>query len=233
VSTTGPDPDGLAAVDPVLVEQIAGNLDALRRRIAAVGRDDVTVVGVTKRHPVAVVRAAAALGLVELGENYAQELVAKAQETVDLDLRWHFIGQLQSNKVRSLVGHVRVIETLDRPSLAREVGKRLPGVTALVQVDLAGIPGRGGCAWDEVDDVVAAAQEAGVAVTGLMGVAPPMDGSGGPAAVRAAFERLAATGQRLGLVELSMGMSADLDEALASGATEVRIGTALFGGRTL
>jgi len=233
VSSNGPDPVTPSAVDPELVERIAANLAALQRRIAAVGRDDVTIVGVTKRHPVAVVRAAVAVGLVDLGENYAQELVAKARETADLDLRWHFIGQLQSNKVRSLVGHVSVIETIDRVSLAREVGRRLPGVSALVQVDLAGIPGRGGCHWDEVDDVVAGAIEAGVMVTGLMGVGPPKDGPGGVAAVSSAFARLAATAGRLGLNQLSMGMSADLDEALASGATEVRIGTALFGGRTM
>jgi hypothetical protein len=222
-----------AAVPPELIERIAAKLATVQSRIAAVGRPDVTIVGVTKRQPVEVVRAAAAVGLVELGENYAQELVGKARDTADLDLRWHFIGQLQSNKVKSLAGHVAVIETVDRVSLAEEVGKRLPGLSAFVQVDLAGIPGRGGCSWDEVDEVVAAALDAGVSVTGLMGVAPPLDGPGGRAAVRAGFERLATTARDLGLAQLSMGMSADLDEALASGATEVRIGTALFGGRTI
>jgi hypothetical protein len=216
-----------------MAEAVAANLETIRARIQAVGRPDVRIVGVTKRHPVDTVRAAVEAGLTHLGENYAQELVAKALATTDLDISWHFIGQLQKNKVRTLVGHVAVVETIDRSSLATEVGRRLAGVTGYVQVDLAGIPGRGGCGWDQVDDVVATATDAGVAVTGLMGVAPPVDGPGGSGAVRASFERLASTAGRLGLAELSMGMSSDLDEALAAGATTVRIGTALFGRRTL
>jgi hypothetical protein len=227
------EPQATGMAEAILLDRILGNLAALQDRIAAVGRSDVRIVAVTKRHPVAVVRAAVAAGLTDLGENYAQELVAKAVDTTDLGISWHFIGQLQSNKVRSLVGHVAVVETIDRQSLATEIGRRLAGVTGYVQVDLAGIPGRGGCAWDEVGDVVEAAVAAGVSVTGLMGVAPPKDGPGGPRAVAESFERLAATAARLGLPELSMGMSADLDEALAAGATTVRIGTALFGRRTL
>jgi pyridoxal phosphate enzyme (YggS family) len=213
----------------ILLDRILGNLAAVRDRIAAVGRDDVRIVAVTKRHPPTVVRAAVAAGLADLGENYAQELVDKAGAVADLDVRWHFIGQLQSNKVRALAPVVSLYQTVDRPSLVAELARRAPGATVLVQVDLAGIAGRGGCRWDDVEALVADAAGAGLDVAGLMGVAPPPDGPGGRAAVRDAFARLAATRRELGLRELSIGMSADLDEALAAGATMVRLGTALFG----
>ncbi len=219
--------------DPALVERIAGNLAAIEERIAAAGRAGVTVVGVTKRHPVDVVVAAVEAGVVDLGENYAQELVGKAAATGDRGIRWHFIGQLQRNKVRSLAPHVSVFHTIDRSSIAAEVGRRCPGVRAFVQVDLAGIPGRGGCAWADLEAVVGAAKDAAIDVVGLMGVAPPPDGPGGRAEVRACFEHLARANAELGFHELSIGMTADLDEALGAGATVVRIGTGLFGERTL
>jgi pyridoxal phosphate enzyme (YggS family) len=220
-STTG--------ADPALLARIVANLATVHDRIAAVGRDDVRVVGITKRHPVEVVRAAVAAGLSDLGENYAQELAGKAAETADLDIRWHFVGQLQSNKVRLLAPHVALYQTVDRPSVVAELARRAPGAAVLVQVDLAGIAGRGGCRWDEVDGLVGAAAAGDLDVAGLMGVAPPPDGPGGRAAVRDAFARLAAVQRELGLRELSIGMTADLDEALAAGATMVRLGTALFG----
>jgi pyridoxal phosphate enzyme (YggS family) len=218
--------------DPVLVEQVAARLGAVRTRIAAAGRPDVRIVAVTKRHPPEVVRAAAAVGLVDVGENYAQELVAKADATADLPLRWHMIGGLQTNKVRSLAGRVALYQTLDRPSLVAELARRDPGAAVLVQVDLAGIGGgRGGCRWEDAEGLAADAARAGLEVRGLMGVGPPPDGPGGRAAVRAAFDRLADLRDQLGLAELSIGMTGDLDEALAAGATMVRLGTALFGER--
>ena len=218
--------------DPALVERVRGNLDAVRVRISALGRDDVRIVAVTKRHPPEVVRVAARCGLHDVGENFAQELVGKADATSDLDVRWHFIGRLQSNKVRSLAGRVALYQTVDRASLAKEIARRDPGARVLVQVDLAGLPDRGGCGWDEVDGLVDASTAAGLDVAGLMGVAPPPDGPGGRAAVQATFDRLARVRADLGLAELSIGMSGDLDEALAAGATMVRLGTVLFGLRS-
>jgi uncharacterized pyridoxal phosphate-containing UPF0001 family protein len=125
--------------------------------------------------------------------------------------------------------HVALYQSVDRSSLVSELARRAPGAAVLVQVDLAGDPGRGGCTWDDVEPLVAEAAGAGLDVAGLMGVAPPPDGPGGRGAVRTAFERLAVARGGLGLRELSIGMSGDLDEALAAGATMVRLGTALFG----
>jgi pyridoxal phosphate enzyme (YggS family) len=222
----------VSAADPALVARVRTNLEAVRTRIAAVGRNDVRIVAVTKRHPPDVVRAAVAVGLVDVGENYAQELVEKADATADLDVRWHFIGRLQSNKVRTLAGRVALYQTVDRTSLAAGIARRDPGASVLVQVDLAGLPERGGCSWDEVGSLVGDATAVGLDVRGLMGVAPPPDGPGGTGAVRASFERLAGLQADLGLAELSIGMSGDLDDALACGATMVRLGTALFGLRS-
>jgi pyridoxal phosphate enzyme (YggS family) len=225
-------PRSTGVPEAVLLDRLLGNLHAVRERIAAVGRDDVRIVAVTKRHPLDVVRVAAAAGLHDVGENYAQELVGKADAAAGLDLRWHFIGRLQSNKVRSLAGRVALYQTVDRPSLAAEIARRDPGAAVLVQVDLAGLPDRGGCAWTDVDDLVSSTADAGLDVRGLMGVAPPADGPGGRGAVRQAFERLGRVRDDLGLPELSIGMSGDLDEALAAGATMVRLGTVLFGLRS-
>jgi uncharacterized pyridoxal phosphate-containing UPF0001 family protein len=116
---------------------------------------------------------------------------------------------------------------VDRPSVVAELAKRIPGCPVLVQVDLAGTPGRGGCTWDEAPGLEESASAAGLAVEGLMGVAPPAD----PATVGEGFARLRRLRDRLELVELSIGMSGDLDIAVSEGATMVRLGTAIFGER--
>ena len=209
-----------------MAEQIAARGEALRRRIEAARTRDVQIVAVTKGHPVEAALAAVRAGFDVLGENYAQELRDKAPLVEGA--AWHFVGRLQSNKVRMLAPHVSLWESLDRASVLAEVAKRCPGAEVLIQVDLAGIGGRGGCARAETPSLVEQARELGLKVNGLMGV-----GSPGPAEdSREGFRWLAQQAGILDLAEVSMGMSADLDVALSEGATMVRVGTALIGPRT-
>lgn len=223
------------APDPVLVERIAANAAGIRARIAELTDRRVTLIAVTKGHPPEIAAAALAAGCADLGESYAQELVPKAA-LLGADRggvadqpgpRWHFIGRLQSNKVRSLSGIVELWHTIDRGSLASEVARRAPGAAVLVQVDLAGLPGRGGCPPDDTAELVRRCTELGLEVRGLMGVGPPGD----PDDARPGFRRLCGLADELGLEERSIGMSADLAVAVEEGSTMVRVGTALVGPR--
>jgi PLP dependent protein len=215
--------------DPGLVDTIAARGESVRRRITERTDRPVTVVCVTKAHPPEVAAAAHLAGFADLGENYAQELRDKAAALADLPppTRWHFIGQLQTNKVRLITGVVDLWHTVDRTSLAVELAKRAPGARVLVQLDLAGIPGRGGCDPTEAPDLVQRCRDLGLAVEGLMGVGPP----GPPEEARPGFRRLDRLATDLGLEVRSMGMSGDLDVAVEEGATMVRIGSALVGPR--
>jgi pyridoxal phosphate enzyme (YggS family) len=189
----------------------------------------VRVVAVTKGFGVDAWRAAARAGADGIGENYAQELLAKAAEWGDAPRPpVHFVGRLQSNKVRALADLVDVWETVDRESLVDELARRAPGARILVQVNATGEGDKGGCAPEALDALVARARSAGLDVRGLMVVGPT---SGDPAGTRRAFAWVRAAAARLGLGELSMGMSGDLDAAVAEGTTCVRVGTALFGER--
>ncbi|UDY35982.1 YggS family pyridoxal phosphate enzyme [Dermatobacter hominis] len=223
-----------APADPALVERIAERGESLRRRIAERTDRDVTVVCVTKAHPPAVAAAALAAGFRDLGENYAQELRDKAAPVAEVaealgsaPVRWHFIGRLQTNKVRLIAPAVSLWESVDRASLASQIAGRAPGAAVLVQLDLAGLPDRGGCPPDEAPELVARCRELGLDVRGLMGVGPPGD----PELARPGFRRLVAMADDLGLPERSIGMSADLDVAVDEGATIVRVGSALVGPR--
>ena len=211
---------------PELVARISERGAALWERIRACTDRDVRVVCVTKAHPPEVAAAARAAGFVDLGENYAQELRDKAAALgPDAGIRWHFIGRLQSNKVRMIARTVALWETVDRRTLIDELARRAPGAAVLVQLDLAGLPGRGGCDPEEVPALVAAARAVGLQVEGLMGVGPP----GPPVEARAGFRRLRELADDLGLRERSMGMSGDLEIALEEGSTMLRVGTALVG----
>ena len=224
---SAPDPD------PELVEAISRRGEAVRRRIRACTDREVTVVCVTKAHPVEVARAALAAGFTDLGENYAQELRAKAVElggaggVGPAPLRWHFIGRLQTNKVRQIAQLVDLWHTVDRPGLAVEIAKRAPGARVLVQLDLAGLADRGGCDPAEAPALVDRCRAEGLVVEGLMGVGPP----GEPELARPGFRLLDAMATDLGLRERSMGMSADLEVAVQEGATMVRVGSDLVGMR--
>ncbi len=187
------------------------------------------VVAVTKGFGVEAWRAASRAGADGIGENYAQELVAKAAAWGDAPRPpVHFVGRLQSNKVRAIAPLVDVWETVDRDSLVDEVARRRPGARIFVQVNATGEADKGGCAPSALDALVARARAAGLDVRGLMVVGPT---SGDPVATRDAFALVRDAAARLGLPELSMGMSGDLDAAVAEGTTSVRVGTALFGER--
>ncbi|MGD9996662.1 MAG: YggS family pyridoxal phosphate enzyme [Ilumatobacteraceae bacterium] len=212
---------------------VAERLAIVRERIRAAGGTDVQVVAVTKTFGVDAVLAAAAAGSDGIGENYAQELIAKLTALDDADRRSippvHFIGQLQTNKVRSIAPYVDVYETVDRESLAAEVAKRVPGATVLVQVRPDGEPhGKGGCALDEAPRLVERCRELGLHPVGMMTVGPT---EGGPEAARAGFRAVRTLVDRLGLAVCSMGMTADLEVAVQEGSTQVRVGSALFGPR--
>ena len=214
----------------IAASTVTAGLDQVRERILSAGGDPsrVTIVAVTKGFGVDAVEAALAAGATHVGENYAQELVAKAEALADdAAPTWHFIGGLQRNKVRALVPHVALWETVDRASLGAELAKRSPGARVLVQVNISGEEAKGGCAPASTADLVAELVGSGLDVGGLMGVAE----AGDEAVARSQFARLATLRDDLGLAELSMGMSADLEAAVAEGATIVRVGRALFGAR--
>lgn len=211
-------------LDPAAV---ADALAVVRDRISrAGGTDDVAILPVTKGFGPDAITAAVAAGCTAIGENYAQELLAKAGACDGVAV--HFIGQLQTNKVRLIADLVDVYESVDRVRLAREIAKRQPGASILVQVDTSDEPGKGGCPVDELDDLVEAARGLGLDVRGLMTVGPT---AGGAEAARPGFRLVRAAADRLGLAVCSMGMSDDLEVAVQEGTTQIRLGTALFGPR--
>jgi hypothetical protein len=235
-----PEPRGAAAGPPAVDPgAVAARIDEVRARIAAAGGDPraVELLAVTKGFGSDAPRAALAAGVADLGESYAQELVAKAG---DLDAvpatgpdgrpaapRWHVIGRLQRNKVRALAGVAALWQSVDRLDLGLEISRRAPGAAVLVQVDLTGEPQKGGCPPGAVADLVARLGDEGLEVRGLMGIGP----FGDPEAARPGFRLLAGMADELGLPMRSMGMSGDLEVAVQEGATMVRVGRALFGPR--
>jgi pyridoxal phosphate enzyme (YggS family) len=209
---------------------VAANLERIRDRIVAAGgdADAVTVVAVTKGQGLDAHRAALAAGLVDLGESYAQELVPKADDLDDPRVRWHFIGRLQRNKVRQVAHAVALWQSVDRLSLGAEIARRSPGAAVLAQVDLTGGPDRGGVVPELVPGLVSGLLDLGLDVRGLMAVGPP----GPPEDARSGFATVVKLADRLGLEERSIGMTGDLEVAVAAGSTMVRVGTALFGERS-
>jgi uncharacterized pyridoxal phosphate-containing UPF0001 family protein len=186
----------------------------------------VRVVAVTKTFPAPVVAAAYAAGLRVVGENYASELIAKRAATRGLDLTWHFLGALQSNKIARIAAAADVLCSVSRVRELERLAAVKPGARLYVEVDFTDLPTRRSAAPDEVAGLVARGRALGLDVAGLMTVAPP-DLVG----ARAAFNATAALADELGLAERSMGMSDDLELALACGSTEIRVGRALFGPR--
>jgi hypothetical protein len=222
-------------------EDVAARLSAVHERMqAAIARRGpgpaVTLIGVGKRQPPAAIAAAVRAGLSDVGENYAQELRDKLRELAGLPIRWHFIGGLQSNKLKYLVGHA-LIHTVDRAELLEPLSRR--AVTAgtvqdvLIEINL-GEPQKAGVAPERAAELLDAfAGAPAVRCVGLMTI-PPAEGPARPhfAALRALRDRLAATARpRVELRELSMGMSDDFESAIEEGATMIRVGTAIFGAR--
>jgi pyridoxal phosphate enzyme (YggS family) len=203
-------------------------------RIGAAGGSPatVTLVAVTKGHGVDVVTQAQAAGLVDLGENYAQDLVAKAEALGERgadagEVRWHFIGHVQRNKVRAVAPLVHLWHGVDRASVGTEIARRAPGAAVLVQVNVSGEASKAGCAPAELPALLDALRGHELDVRGLMTVAPARDRE----ASERAFAELRGLRDDHDLTELSMGMSDDFDLAVANGATMVRVGSALFGPR--
>jgi pyridoxal phosphate enzyme (YggS family) len=209
-------------------DAVGVRLAALRTRLEEAGGSDVTVVAVTKAFGPDAVEAAVRAGLGDIGENYAQECIAKlARVTAVPRPRVHFIGGLQRNKVRDLAGLVDVWQSVDRPELGREIAKRAPGAEVMVQVDLSGEATKRGVPAAAVPALVRALEDLGLDVVGLMGIGPLAE----PEAARPGFRLLRRIVDQLGLRECSMGMSADLEIAVQEGATMVRVGSDLFGPR--
>jgi uncharacterized pyridoxal phosphate-containing UPF0001 family protein len=234
---------------------LGDRLAVIRERIAAAAAepDEVRLVAVTKGFGVDVVTAALAAGLVDLGESYVQELVAKATAVEREDdlfhdpdqapgrgdggdptegaalpaPRWHAIGRLQRNKVRKAAPFVTLWHSVDRLSLGVEIARWAPGAAVLVQVNTSGEDAKGGCPPAMAAGVVEGLVDLGLDVQGLMTIAP----AGPPEVARPAFHAARELRDRLGLSELSMGMTGDLEVALSEGATLVRVGSGLFGPR--
>lgn len=199
----------------------------------------VRIIGVTKTHPPALGRAAVAAGLIDLAENRVQELVAKQPHVPGA--RWHLVGRLQRNKVRDVVGHQVLVHSVDRARLAEALSRRaqeLGGVQRLlVQVNVGEDPAKAGCEVDEAMDLIAYARDLPhLAVEGLMTMPPLPEDGADHAAARDSFARLRELRDRVRarfpeVLHLSMGMTSDLEVAVAEGATMVRVGTGLFGPR--
>ncbi len=223
--------------DAELAARLTAVGSRLRAACAGAGRDrrEVTLVAVGKTWPAADLRRLAALGVRDFAENRDQEARPKVAQLADLSLRWHFVGRLQTNKCRSVAAYAEVVHSVDRPALVAALGAaarwRARSVTALVQVSLDGDPTRGGALPADVPALAdAVAEEEGLLLGGLMAVSPP------DAEPASAFFRLADLAGQVRRLHpeatmLSAGMSGDLEAAVAAGATHVRVGTALFGGR--
>jgi pyridoxal phosphate enzyme (YggS family) len=226
---------------------IASRLQQVRFRIAracaAAGRsaDSVTLLAVSKTFPAGRVREAHAAGQTRFGENYVQEALAKIGQLADLRsrLEWHLIGPLQSNKTRAVAEHFDWVHSVDRLKLAERLSaQRPPQLGALqvcLQVNISGEASKSGLASTEVPGVArAVARLPGLRLRGLMAIPEPAAGVEAQRAPHRALRKLLLSLQRDGLIldTLSMGMSADLDAAIAEGATIVRVGTAIFGERT-
>jgi pyridoxal phosphate enzyme (YggS family) len=206
---------------------IAENLSRIRAELPT----GVTLVAVSKTQPADAIREAYAAGQRDFGENYAQEWREKADALADLaELRWHFIGGLQTNKVKYLAGRVAYVHTVDREDLARELSKRFAAKGAVarvfLEVNVGGEASKEGCAPEAVPGLAAAVTRLpAIELAGLMCIPPPEDDP------RPHFRTLRRLRDQLGLRELSMGMSSDWRIAVEEGSTFVRVGTAIFGAR--
>jgi len=229
-------------LEPTIADALSQVRERIEKAALACGRDPTSVrlVAVSKTKPVEAIREAYAAGQRAFGENYAEELVAKAEALADLkDIEWHFIGHLQTNKAKFVAKHAAMVHTVDCAALARELGKRVAAagrgpLPVLVEVNVGGEVQKHGAASAELAEVLEACQnEPALLVRGLMTVPP----AGDSLEARRVFETLASLrslhGGPQALPELSMGMSGDLEEAVSAGATLVRIGSAIFGERTV
>ncbi len=221
-----------------IAERLAEIHARIERAALSSSRDpkSVRLIAVSKTFAVEKIREAYDAGQRAFGESYAQELAAKATALADLsDIEWHFIGHLQSNKAKMIATHAHLMHTVDSASLARELARRVAALQktlpVLIEVNVANEPQKHGASAIELADVIAAVQkENALTLRGVMTI-PPDD----EAAAKPTFETLVSLrnlhgGEKI-LPELSMGMSSDLEIAIAAGSTMVRVGTAIFGDR--
>ena len=216
-----------------LEERYAAVMQDVAAAARDVGRDpaEITTIVVTKFHPASLVRELANLGVRDVGENRHQEAAAKSAELAGTDLRWHFIGQLQGNKAAAALQYASVVHSVDRASLVDSLERAARPVGVFLQLNLSDDPQRGGVDPGELERLaervlqVPSLELRGLMAVARLGVDP-----------RAEFARVRAASDRLRLLspsstELSMGMSGDYREAIAEGATHLRIGTAITGNR--
>jgi pyridoxal phosphate enzyme (YggS family) len=234
VNRTADQPDGRRDELRAGLQQVQARI---RAACAGADRDPeaLTLVVVTKTFPADDVRLLAGLGVADVGESRDQEAAEKVRACADLAVRWHFVGRLQSNKAGSVARYADLVHSVDRPSIVTALGRAARGagrtVGCLLQVSLDGDPGRGGAVAGDVPRLAEElAQQDGLALRGVMAVAPL-----GTDPV-AAFADLRQVAQRLradhpDAVLVSAGMSADLEAAVAQGATHLRVGSAVLGRR--
>jgi len=219
-------------------------LDSVRRRIAAAATaahrdvDSITLLAVTKGQDVAVIRESMQLGLVQFGENYVDEALPKIDALQDSAAQWHFIGRLQANKTRAIAAAFSWVHGVDRLRVAERLSAQrppqLPALNVCVQVRVANDPGKAGVEPGELMPLLQAIDALPqLRLRGLMCMLPYEMGEEDQHLAFAGLRKLLVAGQAAGLAldTLSMGMSADMDAAIAEGATMVRVGTALFGPR--
>ncbi|WP_285043166.1 YggS family pyridoxal phosphate-dependent enzyme [Plantibacter sp. LMC-P-059a] len=224
---------GSSEPGPALLDRLADIRGRVTDATRAVGRDtEPTLIVVTKFHPVTLVQALAAAGVTDVGESRHPEARDKVAAAEGLGLRWHFIGQLQTNKAKQVRRYVDAVHSVDRPELLDALSSTERQLEVFLQVNLTDDPGRGGVAGDAaLEALTTAALEAeGIVLRGVMAVAP-LDED--PAA---AFARVVAASERMRALAphadgLSIGMSHDYVEAIEAGATHLRIGTAITGNR--
>lgn len=220
---------------------IADNIQLVSSRIQAAvkaaGRDEnsVQLLAVSKTKPAQALREAYAAGLRDFGENYLQEALGKQLELADLPLIWHFIGPIQSNKTRSIAEHFAWVHSVDRLKIAQRLSEQrpadLPPLNICIQVNVSGEASKSGCTPQDLPALAQAISALPrLKLRGLMAIPEPTEDRAEQDAAFAAVQKLQA-GLNLPLDTLSMGMSHDLESAIAQGATWVRIGTALFGAR--
>ena len=207
--------------------EVADRVAHVRSVISNAGGTAVSLVAVTKSFGIDALRAALTAGCDAVGENYAQELLEKIAEGAP-SIEVHFIGALQSNKVRMLVGHIALWQSVDRDSVVDELGRRAPGATILIQVDTTGESSKGGVIPTQLDALRVRAESRGLIVKGLMTIGPT---DGTQDECEKSFGMLRHLVNEQGLSVCSMGMSADYPIAVACGSTMVRVGSGLFGDR--
>ncbi len=215
--------------ETLAARRIKENYELIVNRVHENGGERVRVVAVTKSFPASAVNAVMAAGCLMIGENYAQDLVEKWPGVNPVHRpEVHFIGRLQSNKVRLLSPIVDVWQSVDRVAIVDEIARRSPRSRIMLQVNATGEADKGGCEVGGLNELFTRAVDLGLEVVGLMTVGPT---SGDIAITRRAFETTARLAQELSVPEVSMGMTADLELAIECGSTMVRIGSAIFGDR--